>query len=246
MIRMEAHATKNIKMLSGRVPSLFSMFFILTIAINLLFVAYVFMEGNNKEQPIESFLNLEETEVQPRVATTAYHEYETTLGYYNDSREKWLRYDPTFKDYLGNGTYIQCSPKLDDISEILREEESFLGTIQNINDFVGRSVEYTSNANDISCLTLYNADEILEMKNGCCVSRSILFCSLARCLGIPCKVEIGLLSSKYFSANQTHSWVEFAVFYEDHYEWHFLDPSLRFGASIEPLLQYGKIRELKD
>lgn len=180
---------------------------------------------------------------------------ELTMPEYLHAIDVYSRYDPTIKNYVENSKYVICTPILKSISDSLYNESSFTLTIANIMYYVTANLEYPVDyMNDFSCSHYFNAQEILSLKKGCCLSYSILFCALARCNQIPCRVVFGdlidvckngvcnVISGNATSIAETHAWVEVAYVFNETIGWIPIETTAGKFISQETISYYEKRR----
>lgn len=120
-----------------------------------------------------------------------------------------------FEEYLRDTIFIQSKdPQIIRLAlEIVQDEKDRLVAARLIYDWVFRNIEKTPT------ITIPMATEVLRTKKGDCNEHTTLFAALARAVGIPAKIAVGLTYKDGFF--YYHAWPEF---YAD--RWIAIDPTL--------------------
>ncbi len=160
-----------------------------------------------------------------------------TMNEYKENVDKWISYDPMLGNYLKDGNYVICTGDIKNLANSLVDVNSLSMTVNNMANWIVKNIKYPtdSETNEV-CNKLFTSDEILVLKEGCCLSDAILFCSMSRCSGIPCRVVIGVTSDE-----KTHAWAEIGHFYEDSMGWSPIETTTGTEITLQKYLQrYGK------
>ncbi len=162
---------------------------------------------------------------------------------YRENANRWINYDFELANYLKDGDYIICTEKVNEIAVSLVDINSLTDTVDNMANWVIENIEYPNNPEESkACNKLFTSDEILKIGEGCCLSDAILFCSMSRCLGIPCRVVIGVTSDE-----KTHAWAEIGYFSDDSIGWSPIETTTGTEITLQRYLQkYGKKALLND
>ena len=177
---------------------------------------------------------------QPPVST---YQVRTAQGYFINPpaepkslplTEKIMRTIPD--NTLTGDALIQSEhPKIQQMAkEIVGTEQDLWKKSQKIYDWVFKNIEKKISPNIPSALT------VLETRQGDCNEHAVLFTALARAVGIPTRICIGLVWSDELQAFGYHAWVE--VFVGD---WTPIDPTLgqAIADATHIALIYGNIEQ---
>ena len=177
---------------------------------------------------------------QPPVST---YQVRTAQGYFINPpaepksiplTEKIMRTIPD--NTLTGDALIQVEhPKIQKLAkEIVGNEQDLWEKSQKIFDWVYNNIEKEITPNIPSALT------VLEIKRGDCNEHAVLFTALARAVGIPTRICIGLVWSEEIQAFGYHAWVEVFIG-----EWTPIDPTLGqpIADATHIALIYGNIEQ---
>lgn len=91
--------------------------------------------------------------------------------------------------YLESTSFIQCKDKriVKLAKEITRSSKDDWDKVKDITDWVSRNIE------DAPTVTMPSALDVLELRQGDCNEHSVLFVALARAIGIPSDIVVGLV-----------------------------------------------------
>jgi len=139
------------------------------------------------------------------------------------------------KKYLESSAYIQCTDRriIDEARQIVGDEKDATNAAAKLVTGVYDLLEKNPTA------SLPSALDVLQMKKGDCNEHSILFTALARAMGIPTKIYVGLVNLEGY-AYYYHAWC--AVWLGT---WVPVDPTFnQFPADVGHLkLKEGEIAE---
>ena len=111
-----------------------------------------------------------------------------------------------FKEFLKPTWQIQSNAPeiISQAKEILGEEKDSLKAVEILTSWVSDYVR------DLMVVTIPNALEVLEQKQGACKEHTVLFTALARASGIPARMVAGLVYSDAYLIKgfYYHSWAE--------------------------------------
>jgi hypothetical protein len=139
------------------------------------------------------------------------------------------------KRFLESSAYIQCTDRriIDKAQDIIGDENNATSAVAKLVSGVYNLLEKNPTA------SLPSALDVLQMKKGDCNEHSILFTALARAVGIPTKIYVGLVNLDGY-AYYYHAWC--AVWLGS---WVAVDPTFnQFPADVGHLkLKEGEIAE---
>lgn len=111
----------------------------------------------------------------------------------------------SLKPYLADSVYLNMNdPAIIKLAtELTAENKDTISQVKNISKWIQKNIQPEITGSFLS------AKESIEAQKGDCSECSILFCALARCLGIPTKMVVGV--SYAFGALSGHMWNEVYV-----------------------------------
>jgi len=161
---------------------------------------------------------------ETRPLPTTVYQVHTTQGYFIQPpenpksvplTEKIMRTIP--EETLTGDLFVQVEhPKIKQLAqEIVGNEQDLWIKSQKIYEWVYKNIEKRVNINIPSALS------VLEARQGDCNEHTVLFTALARAVGIPTRMCLGLVWSEELQAFGYHAWVEVFIG-----EWTPMDPTL--------------------